>query len=148
MNKRLPVVVALAFIVTACATEGGPKGYRPFGVGLSSVVSVSVDVVDDRGEAYIVVSQEPVYVQQSNTNAIYWSLSPTGPYYFSNTPQDPGIKFQPALPGNPPCGYYNNDPRTYFCTYNRLHKGKYSYEVRVTKDGTNIVKSDPTVMNN
>jgi hypothetical protein len=147
MDKRLPVVVALAFIVTACASEGGPRGYRPFGVGLSSVVSVSVDVIDDRGEAYIVVSQEPIYVQQSNTNAIYWSLPSTGPYYFSNTPQDPGIKFDTPMP-NTRCDYYNGDSRTYFCTYNRANKTKYPYVIRVKKDGSPVIKSDPTVMNN
>lgn len=148
MNLRLPVVVAFAFIVTACATEGGPRGYRPFGAGLSSVVSVSVDVIEDRGEAYIVVSQEPIYVQQNTTNnAIYWSLPPTGLYYFSNTPQNPGIRFETPMP-NTRCDYYNGDSRTYFCTYNRANKDKYRYIVRVTKDGNNIVKSDPTVMNN
>ena len=44
--------------------------------------------------------------------------------------------------------YYNNDKYTYVCTYRRANRDKYPYTIRVTKNGTDILKSDPTVLNN
>lgn len=146
MNKSILIGVVFAIVLTGCVTGGGERGaYQPLGVQAKNVASLSVDVIDDK---VIVVSLEPIYIKQQDTgNAIYWYLDPAGPYYFPNTARDRGIKFDPPpLPG-PPCDLYNGDKRIYVCTYNRAPRAKYRYTVSVTKDGTNILKSDPTVMN-
>ena len=143
MKRSLSVAAGfvLAAILSGCAH--GPQ-FREFGVTTGSVANASVQVV---GET-IVVSQEPIYVQQDNDNTIYWSLPPGGAYFFPNTTQNPGIKFDSPPPANPRCDLYNNDKYTYVCTYARANRGKYPYTIRVTRNGTDIVKSDPTVMNN
>ena len=145
MNKSLLTAVGFALVLTACAT-GAQKGFKPFGVRAANMAYVSVGVVND---AYIVVSQEPIYVQQSDDNAIYWSLDPSGPYYFPDTPRDRGISFQPPPPHptDLKCTTDGGDKYTFVCTYKRATKTKYPYLIKVTKDGTNILKSDPTVMN-
>jgi hypothetical protein len=146
MNKSLTVIAAVGFVsvLSACASQG-TRGFRPFGVQATNEGSVSVDVVDD---AYIIVSQEPIYVKQGEDNAIYWSLNPGGPYYFPDTPQDRGINFQPPPLPQLSCHTYNGDKYTFVCTYKRAEKKKYLYTIKVTKDGSRMLTSDPTVMNN
>src|SRR5712691_8505642 len=146
MNKSLSLIAAvgLVLVLTACA-PGGMRGYKPFGVRAMNESSVSVDVIDDQ---YIVVSQEPIYVKQDEDNAIYWSLNPGGAYYFPDTPQDRGINFQPPPLPQLMCHTYNGDKYTFVCTYKMATKKKYLYTIKVTKNGSNILTSDPTVMNN
>ena len=101
-----------------------------------------------RGDHTIVVSQEPIFVQQDTDNTIYWSLPPGGAYFFPNTSQNPGIRFDnPQMP-NTQCNLYREDKYTYVCTYKKANRAKYPYTIRVTKNGTDILKSDPTVLNN
>ena len=145
MRKSLFFVVGLALALTSCAHHGGIPGFREFGVRTDNVAHASVQVVSDR---FIIVSQEPIFVQQDTDNTIYWSLPQGGAYFFPNTEQNPGIRFDnPQMP-NTRCNLFNNDKWTYVCTYKRANKAKYPYTIRVTKNGTDIVKSDPTVMNN
>ena len=145
MNKSLPAAVGFTLILSACAH--GPQ-FREFGVTAGSVASASVQVVD--GET-IVVSQEPIFVKQVDAssereNQIFWSLPPGGTYAFSSTGARPGIQFERPLPGRR-CSLYNNDKYTYVCSYKRAARGKSLYTIRVT-DGTRVIESDPTVMNN
>lgn len=143
MNKSIRIGAVFAtMVLTGSVSAGGETSYQPFGVQAKNVASISVDVVDDK---VIVVSQEPIFVRQDTDNAIYWNLGP-GPYYFPNTGQNPGIKFDRPLPGHR-CDLHNGNPKVYVCTYIKAPKDKYPYTIRVTKDGTTILKSDPTVMN-
>ena len=145
MKKSHVAAVALALLLTGCAAHfGDPKAYRDFGVRTGNVAYASVQVVADQ---YIVVSQEPIFVKQDTDNTIYWSLPPGGAYYFlPTTTPNPGIVFDnPQMPRTE-CDLYNGDKWTYVCTYKRANRAKYPYTIRVT-NGTDIVKSDPTVMN-
>lgn len=142
MNKSLPVAVGFALVLTACAH--GPQ-FRDFGVRTASVAYASVQVV---GEQIIVVSQEPIFVQQDEDNTVYWSLPAGGTYFFPNSNQNPGIKFDNPMMPRTQCDLYNHDKYTYVCTYKKANRAKYPYTIRVTKNGTDILKSDPTVMNN
>jgi hypothetical protein len=144
MNKSRFAVVGFVLLLAACA-GGLQRGHKPFGVLAMNITSLSVDVLDDQ---YIVISQEPIYVKQDDDNAIYWYLNPSGPYYFPDTVQDRGIDFQQPNPVQLSCHINNGDKFTFVCTYKKSNKKKYFYTIKVTKDGTNIVKSDPTVMNN
>lgn len=147
MRKSLAAVIAIAFMLAGCATTMGEfKGYREFGVRTLNVTYASVQVVNDQ---YVVVSQEPIFVEQDTDNAIYWSLPPGGPYYFlPKTSNYPGIVFdRPQMPQTD-CYNFNGNPQTYVCTYKKANKAKYPYTIQVTKDGSTIVKSDPTVRNN
>ena len=147
MKKPLVVACALAFLLAGCAAD--PKAFRDFGVRTRNVAYASVQVVDGSDKPYVIVSQEPIYVQQEDDNAIYWSLPSGGSYYFlPKTSRDPGIVFDnPQMPRTE-CDNYNQDKWTYVCTYKKANRAKYPYTIRVTKDGTTIVKSDPTAMNN
>lgn len=149
MNRSSLVAVGLAFLLTACAHTRDDPGFRDFGVRTASVAFASVQVVNDQ---IIVVSQEPIFVQQeedpSRDNKIFWSLPPGGAYFFPNTSQNPGIRFDPPQMPRTECTLHNNDKYTYVCTYKRANRGKYAYTIRVTKNGTDIIKSDPTVLNN
>jgi hypothetical protein len=145
MNKSLFAVCGLVLVLNGCATDSGQRGFKPFRVEATNVGYVSVDVIDGQ---YIVVSQEPVYVKQDTDNAIYWYLKPGGPYYFPDTTQDRGIDFQAPHPTALSCHVDNGDKYTFICTYKKSSKKKYLYAIKVTKDGTNILMSDPTVMNN
>jgi hypothetical protein len=142
MNKSLPVAIGYALILTGCAH--GPQ-FKDFGVRTANIASASVLVV---GDHTIVVSQEPIFVQQEEDNTVFWSLPAGGTYFFPNTAQNPGIKFDNPPPARLQCDLYNHDKYTYVCTYKRANRGKYPYTIRVTKNGTDILKSDPTVMNN
>ncbi|MDQ2962901.1 MAG: hypothetical protein M3R31_07030 [Pseudomonadota bacterium] len=143
MNKFLFAAVGVVLALTACTI--GQRGFKSFGVQATNVGYVSVDVIDDY---YIVVSQEPIYVKQQEDNAIYWYLKPGGPYYFPDTKQDRGIDFQSPHPTGLSCHLDNGDQYTFICTYKKATKKKYLYTIKVTKDGKNILISDPTVMNN
>jgi hypothetical protein len=145
MNKSRFAVVGFVLILTACATGGLQRAYKPFGVVAQNVTSVSVDVLDDQ---YIVISQEPAYVKQDDDNKIYWYLNPAGPYYFPDTGHDHGIDFQQPQPAHLSCHLNAGDKFTFVCEYTRSSKRKYFYTIKVTKDGTTMVVSDPTVMNN
>jgi hypothetical protein len=144
MNRKL--LAAAVFVLTLAACAGAQKGFKSFVLQAANTAYVSVSVIND---AYIIVSQEPIYVQQGNDNAIYWSLDPSGPYYFPDTPRDRGISFQPPPPHptDLKCNTDGGDKYTFVCTYKRATKDKYPYLIKVTKDGTTILKSDPTVMN-
>ena len=144
MNKSQLAAVGFALVLAACAA-GGLRGYTPFGVQAKNLGYVSVDVIDDQ---YIVVSQEPIYIKQDDDNKIYWYLDSSRPYYFPDTMQDRGIDFQAPHPTALDCHIDNGNKYTFVCTYKRATKKKYPYTIKVTKDGTTIVKSDPTVMNN
>ena len=146
MNKSLPIAVGFCFVIILGGCAHGPQ-YREFGVSAASVASASVQVVD--GET-IVVSQEPIFVKQvdlasERDNQIFWSLPPGGTYSFPTGPR-PGIQFERPLPGLR-CGLHNNDKYTFVCNYKRAARGKALYTIRVT-DGTRVIESDPTVMNN
>lgn len=145
MNKFRFAIVGVLLVLTACAGGMSQRGYKPFLVLTKNVASLSVDVIDNE---YIVVSQEPIYVKQDDDNEIYWYLNPGGQYYFPDTVQDRGIDFQQPHPVQLSCHTYNGDKYTFVCTYKKSNKKKYFYIIKVTKDGTNILKSDPTVMNN
>jgi hypothetical protein len=145
MNKSLFAVIGFALVVSACAAVGVQRGYKPFGVQAKNVAALSVTVVDDQ---YIVISQEPIYVKQDDDNAIYWYLDPNGSYYFPDTVQDRGIDFQQPQPVQLRCSTDGGNKFVFVCTYKKSNKKKYFYSIKVTKDGTNMVKSDPTVMNN
>lgn len=145
MNKSRFAVIGFVLILTACAPGGLQRAYKPFGVVAQNITSLSVDVLDDQ---YIVISQEPIYVKQDDDNSIYWYLNPSGPYYFPDTVQHRGIDFQQPEPAHLRCHLNNGDKFTFVCEYNKSNKKKYLYTIKVTKDGTNMVKSDPTVMNN
>lgn len=144
MKKSLLAACALAVLLTACALD--PRAYREFGVRTASNAFASVQVVADR---FIVVSQEPIYVQQDEDNAIYWSLPQGGAYWFGpKGSHKPGIVFEnPQMPQTD-CDYFKGDKYTYVCTYKKANKKKYPYAIHVTKDGTNFLDSDPTAMNN
>jgi hypothetical protein len=147
--RSLFVAVGLGLLLAGCAHTGDAPAFRDFGVRTESVAYASVQVV---GDDTIVVSQEPIFVKQEmeasdRDNKIFWSLPPGGTYFFSNTNQNPGIKFDRPMP-NTRCDYYNNDKYTYVCMYKRANRDKYPYTIRVTKNGTDILKSDPTVLNN
>jgi len=141
MSKFSFAAAGLAIVLTGCVDT---PAYREFGVRTASVASASVQVVGDK---FIVVSQEPIFVRQDQANTITWSLPQGGTYWFPNTNQNPGIEFDnPRMP-NTRCDLLNNDKWTYVCTYNKANRAKYPYTIRVTKNGTDILKSDPTVMN-
>ena len=137
-------VVGSAVVLSACAP--GLRSYRPFVYATpSNEASVNVDVSDDQ---YIVVSAEPIYIKQSDDNAIYWSLPPGGPWWFPNSGQDQGIAFQPPAPVQTNCGWYNGNKYTFVCTYKKSNKKKYTYIITVTNGSSPPIHSDPTVMNN
>ena len=95
---------------------------------------------------YIVVDQEPIYIKQNEYNAIFWAVDST--YYFPDTNSDQGIEFDNPKPVGLKCGVQpDTNGKTFYCTYKRSNKAKYRYTIKVTKDGTNILKSDPTIMN-
>jgi hypothetical protein len=134
---------ALVLFCSACHTV--PVGFRDFGVRTLSTASVSVQVVDDK---FIVVSQEPIYVQQDEDNKIFWSLPNGGRWYFQpKTSATPGIVFDPPAMPQTECDYYQGDKYTYVCSYKKANKKKYLYTINLT-NGTDNIKSDPTVMNN
>lgn len=139
-------LLAVVLLLTSCAHPMGDKpGFRDFGVTSANVANASVQVVSDR---FIIVSQEPIFVQQDTDNTVYWSLPPGGAYFFPNTYENPGIRFDnPQMPQTR-CDLFNHDKYTYVCTYKKANRAKYPYTIRVTRNGTDIVKSDPTVMNN
>jgi hypothetical protein len=142
-------IYALALLCSACASGGGGGGgrdvrYREFNVSMLNFGSASLAVVDDR---YIVVNQEPIYVKQGEDNELLWFLPPGGAYYFlPKGSVAPGIVFDSPRMPQTECDIYVNR-WTYRCTYKKATKKKYAYTINVTKDGTTIVKSDPTVMN-
>ncbi len=143
MNRSLIAAIGLVLALSGCATaDGNRPGFRPFAVKAANVAYASVAVVNDK----IVVSQEPIYVQQSTENTLYWYLDPTGPYYFPDTNRDKGIEFIRPIPGGR-CKADPQDNKTFVCTYVRANKGKYPYMIKVTRDGTTILNSDPTVFN-
>ena len=147
VKKSLAAAFVLAVLTTGCSTVPSElRGYRDFGVRMTNMAFANVQVAAD---ATIVVSQEPIFVRQDTDNAIYWQLPSGGPYYF--LPKDskfPGIVFDhPQMPQTS-CDNNNKDPYTYICTYKKAERKKYTYTIQVTKDGTNVLKSDPTVMNN
>jgi hypothetical protein len=134
--------LAIVLLCAGCQTQ---PSFREFVVRTLAANYASVQVVND---AYIVVSQEPIYVQQETDNAVYWSLPPGGPYYFPpKGSAKPGIVFDPPRMPQTDCYNYNGDRYTFVCTYKKANKKKYTYAINVTKDGTNIITSDPTVMN-
>jgi hypothetical protein len=134
---------ALFLFCSACHTL--PPGFRDFGVRTRNIAYASVQVVNDK---YIVVSQEPIYVQQDEENKIFWSLPPGGTYYFlPKGSASPGIVFDPPQMPQTDCDRNDQDRYTYVCTYKKANKKKYTYTINVTRDGTTIIKSDPTVMN-
>lgn len=144
MNKSLFAAAGFALVLTACAATGERGAYKPFGAQAKNIAYASVSVINDQ---MIVVGQEPIYVKQTEDNALYWYLDPAGPYYFPDTKKDKGIDFDTRpLPGAK-CNADPQDNKTFICTYKRANRGKYPYTIKVTKDGTNILKSDPTVMN-
>jgi hypothetical protein len=145
MNRLLVAVCGLILVLTGCGTGGSQRGFKSFLVEATSTGYVSVDVID---EQYIVVNVEPVYIKQDTDNAIYWYLKPGGAYYFPDTRQDRGIDFQAPHPTDLSCHLDNGDKYTFICTYKKAPKKKYLYLIKVTKDGTNFLTSDPTVMNN
>ena len=145
MNRLLVAVCGLVVVLTGCATGGSQRGFKAFQAEATNTGNVSVDVID---EQYIVVSAEPVYIKQGTDNAIYWYLKSGGAYYFPDTTQDRGIDFQAPHPTALSCHLDNGDKYTFVCTYKKSSKKKYLYAIKVTKDGTNILTSDPTVMNN
>ena len=147
MKKTLAAAFAIAALQTGCSTVPSElRGYRDFGVRTTNTAFASVQVVAD---ATIVVSQEPIFVQQDTDNAIYWQLPSGGAYRFlPGDSKAPGIVFDhPQMPQTK-CDNNNGDPYTYVCTYKKAKRTKYPYTIQVTKDGTNILKSDPTAMNN
>lgn len=145
MNKSLFAAVGMVLALTACATDVGMRpGFKSFVVQATNVAHTSVSVVNDR----IVVSQEPIYVRQSENSTLYWHLDPNDSYFFPDTARDKGIDFipPPPLPGRP-CKVDPQNNKIFVCTYVRVIKGKYQYMIKVTKDGTTILNSDPTVFN-
>jgi hypothetical protein len=145
MNKSTAACAAFALALTGCA---GHKSYRSFDIAASNEVHISVKVIADQ---YIIVNQEPVYVVQGATNTLYWHLDPAGPYFFSEKPQHPGVRFTPPppVPGNHNCKRDSTDSKTFICTYGHLTSNpKFRYALKVTKDDINFLESDPTIMNN
>ena len=141
MSKSLVIAAGFALVLSGCADT--PK-FREFGVSTDNVARASVQVAGDK---VIVVSQEPIFVKQDTDNTIYWSLPQGGAYFFPNTGENRGIVFDnPRMP-NTRCDLFNNDKWTYVCTFNRANRAKYPYTIRVTRNGTDILKSDPTMMN-
>lgn len=137
-------IYALVLLCSACVSGGGSGGYREFKVSTLNTASASLQVVNDQ---YIVVDQEPIYVKQDVDNQLFWYLPPTGAHYFlPKGSASPGIVFDnPQMPQTD-CDIYQNK-WTYRCTYKKANKKKYTYTINVTKNGTTIIKSDPTVMN-
>jgi hypothetical protein len=134
-------ICAVVLFCSACATGG----FRDFGVRTLNTAQASLQVISDQ---FIVVSQEPIYVQQDQDNEIFWYLPSGGAYYFlPKGSASPGIVFDnPQMPQTD-CDNYQ-DRWTYRCTYKKANKKKYTYTINVTKNGSDIIKSDPTVMNN
>ena len=139
---RISHFVAAVTIVALAGCATGNR-FKPFVGEVASTARASVSVVGDQ----VIVSAEPIYVQQADGNTLYWYLDPYGPYYFPDTDRDKGIDFSSPKPPGLRCNADPHDTRTFICTYNRANKAKYPYTIKVTKDGTNILKSDPTVYN-
>lgn len=171
VDKSLRTSAALVLLLTACASgrmgqEGDkpnfiaagqetyrpvsrwwPQGYNPF-IVFFTAPTPNFPNVFVRDDMYIVVDQEPIYIKQNDYNAIFWALDPTSPYYFPDTNRDQGIEFDSPKPTSLKCGAQSDtDGKTFYCTYKRSNKAKYRYTIKVTKDGTQILKSDPTIMN-
>jgi hypothetical protein len=148
MNRSLFAVVGLVLALTGCATpDGGRRGFMDFGARASNLAEVNVVVVNDKT---IVVSQDPVFVQQTDTNnAIFWYLDPKQPYVFSTMPSHKGIDFVTRpLPGSS-CELDSADPskKTYVCRYNKVVKTKYPYMINLIAPNGTLLSSDPTVFN-
>ena len=141
MNKAW--ICAIVAVCGGCQTQ--QPSFTEFVFRTTAVNYANVQVLND---TYVVVSQEPIYVQQDNDNAIFWSLPPGGNYYFlPKGSASPGIVFdKPQMPQTD-CDNYNADKYTFRCTYKKANKKKYTYVINVTRDGTHIISSDPTVMN-
>ena len=139
-------IYVLVLLCSACASDsGGGNGYREFPITALSSANASLKVVNDQ---YIVVNQEPIYVLQDQDNELLFYLPPAGAYYFlPKTSSYPGIVFDPPQMPQTDCDIYQNNNRAYRCTYKKANKKKYTYTIHVTKDGSTILKSDPTVMN-
>jgi hypothetical protein len=168
MNKPLITAAASVLLLTACTSDGirqdgdkvassatqgtyrpvsrwWPQGFNPFIVSAPSPNFPNVFVKED---LYIVVDQEPIYLKQNDYNAIFWALDATSSYYFPDTNRDQGIEFDSPKPTSLKCGAQpDTNAKTFYCTYKRSNKDKYHYTIKVTKDGTTILKSDPTIMN-
>lgn len=148
MKQRAFIVVALSLALAAC-TSVRKDDITWSGANLMTAPNPGnpkVFVADDK---YIVVDQDPIYVKQStgsNTYEIYWSLGSGSVYYFPDDNRNKGIDWDRPPPPGLQCGAMDN-ARTYKCKFNKLNeKKKYAYVITVTKDGTNFLRSDPTVM--
>lgn len=150
MTKNGFAGALIVFALAGCASHG----FVPIGVQSSNVASTSVEVVDD---AYVIVGQEPIYVKQNDDpnsiNTIIWNLPPHGPWYFpGKNSENPGIVFVHGAPVQTNCDIQAepSDPRIYVCTYKKIPPSgqkKYVYQITVM-NGTKILRSDPTAMNN
>ena len=146
MNMRALVVVASSLVLAACA-HVRTHDITWSGASLMTAPNPGnpkVFVADDK---YIVVDQEPIFVKQSTgSNEISWSLGAGSIYYFPDDNRNKGIDWDRPPPAGLHCGAIDK-AKTYKCTFNRLNeKKKYAYVITVTKDGTNFLRSDPTVM--
>ena len=146
MNMRALVVVASSLVLAACA-HVRTHDITWSGASLMTAPNPGnpkVFVADDK---YIVVDQEPIFVKQSSdSNEINWSLGAGSIYYFPDDNRNKGIDWDRPPPPGLHCRAIDN-AKTYQCTFNRLNeKKKYAYVITVTKDGTNFLRSDPTVM--
>jgi hypothetical protein len=146
MNKHTLAVVASSLVLGACAsvttnniTWSGAHLFTAPNPG-----NPKVFVADDK---YIVIDPDPIYVKQtSGSNEIYWSLGPGSVYYFPDDGRNRGIDWDRPPPAGLSCAAIDS-AKTYKCTFNHLNaKKKYAYVITVTKDGTNFLRSDPTVM--
>ena len=144
MSKSLFTAVGLALpLPTRCARYAGVQGIRTCVRPMSRVRASRSWTTSS-----IIVSQEPIYVQQDTDNTIYLVAAAGRCVFLPEHQSEPGDRFDnPQMP-HTRCDLYNNDKWTYVCTYKKANRAKYPYTIRVTRNGTDILKSDPTVMNN
>lgn len=144
MKKSVLIVVTLATVLAACsAGRIGDKGFNPFFVTAPVASRPNVFVKDD---LYIVVDQEPIYIDKdASPVSITWAVADNSNYYFaSNT----AISVNPPRPNGFQCSLTGSPAQLITCTYDKVHKKKYIYTITLTNGTTQTtLTSDPSIMN-
>jgi len=149
MNKSNFIVVALALLLTACATPrdsrsgDGEKVFNLAVVRRPSLCNVVVFVVLGQ----IVMDQEPVITVPNTCGTLKrtdlaFHLDPDAKTTF---PADDAIVFKVNPPGNPKCRTSEKDRQSVTCSFDRPNTPT-NYKYSVTVDGAGTL--DPTIFAN
>jgi hypothetical protein len=152
MNKSAILALASLWLLASCATVGKPPTDPATGNTSSFRWSLvygrtwtppnpNYPKLSIQNDSYIVVDQEPIFINQQEQNSIWFVVDPGSKYYFVE--KDP-VRFDPPRPTDLKCDR-TEDPRIVVCTFKKTKRAKYPYQVTLT-NGVKTIQSDPTMM--